>query len=69
MATEVKQLQSMNASLPIDVTLFGIITEVKPVQLLKAYMPMDVTLLGMVIEVKLVQIKYLQIALYQRFTI
>jgi hypothetical protein len=36
MVMEVKPVQFLKASLPIDVTELGIITEVKPTHLLKA---------------------------------
>ena len=44
------------ASVPMLVTLLGIVTEVKPVQCAKATSPMLVTLLGIVTEVKLLQL-------------
>ena len=47
----VKPLQFLNASFPMEVTLFGIVTEVKPLQFLNAAHPMEVTLFGMVTEV------------------
>ena len=51
MVTEVKPLQSLNATSPMEVTLFGMVTEVKPRQPLNACSPMKVTPIGMVTEV------------------
>ena len=42
--TLVSTLQSLNACLPIEVTLSGIVTLVRPVRLLNAFAPIDVTL-------------------------
>ena len=44
MVIEVKPLQPENASLSIEVTLFGMVTEVKPLQPENALYPMEVTL-------------------------
>ena len=51
----VKLLQSLNASYPMEVTLFPIVTEANPLQLQNASSPMEVTLFGMVTEVKPMQ--------------
>ena len=51
----VKPLQPLNASLPMEVTLFGMVTEVKPLQPLNASPPMEVTLFPMVTEVNPLQ--------------
>ena len=45
---------SLNASIPILVTLLGIVTEVRLLHLQNAEFPMLVTLLGMVMKVRLV---------------
>jgi len=45
----------LKASLPIVVTLLGMVTEVRELQYLKAQPPIVVTLLGMVIEVRELQ--------------
>jgi hypothetical protein len=42
----VSEEQPLNASLLIDVTLFGIAIEVRDVQFLNALLPTDVTVLG-----------------------
>ena len=47
--------QWLNASSPIDLTLFPIFTFCRRVHLLKASLPIVVTLLGMVIEVRELQ--------------
>ncbi len=49
---EVKFLQNLKASRPIEVTLSGIVIDVKPVQLSKAFSPIVVTLLVKVTDVK-----------------
>ena len=48
----VRDVQSLNASLPIVVTLFGISMLVKDSQLLNAPLPIVVTLFGIVMFVK-----------------
>ena len=52
----VKTMQPENASVPILVTLSGIVMLVKPVQPLKAELPMLVTLSGIIMLVKPVQL-------------
>ena len=49
---EVRPEQFRNATLPMLVTLLGIVMEVRPEQPLNAANPMLVTLLGMVTEVR-----------------
>ncbi len=49
---ELSSLQPPKATIPMLVTLLGIVTEVKPLQPEKAPLPMLVTLLGIVTEVK-----------------
>jgi len=44
--TFVRLVQSLNAPIPILVTLFGMVMEVRPVQPLKAESPILLTLLG-----------------------
>ena len=51
----VKFVHPVNAQLPIDITLLGMMMDVKPVQSRNAEPPICVTLFGMVMEVKLVQ--------------
>ena len=46
--TDVRPLQPEKASLPMLVTLLGMVTDVRPLQPEKASLPMLVTLLGMV---------------------
>ena len=53
---EVKPLQSHKASLPMRVTLSGIVMEVKPMQAPKAAPPMLVTPSGIMMEVKPLQL-------------
>ena len=48
-------MHPLKASLPIVVTLLGMVTEVRELQYLKAQPPIVVTLLGMVIEVRELQ--------------
>ena len=50
-----KALQPSKTSIPIDVTLLGMVTDVRPVQKLKASLPIDFTLLGMVNDFRPVQ--------------
>ena len=57
----------MKASLPIVVTLFGMVTEVRELQFSKADSPIVVTLLGMVTEVREVLKLYLQPIITQYF--
>ena len=52
---EVRLLHSLNAYLPMLVTLLGMVTEVRPEQLWNALSPMLVTLLGISMEVSLEQ--------------
>ena len=52
-------MQFRKASVPMLVTLLGMVTEVKLLQPEKALSLMVVTLLGMVTEVKLLQPQYL----------
>ena len=49
--TLVRELQLQNASVPMDVTLFGIVIEVKLIQFAKALASIVVTELGIVTEV------------------
>ena len=49
---EVRLLQSEKTSLPIDITLLGIIIEVRLLQPMKAALPINFTLLGISIEVR-----------------
>ena len=55
MATEVRPVQPLKVSPPIEVTEVGMVTEVRPVQPEKAESPILVTELGMVTEVRPVQ--------------
>ena len=43
MVTEVRPVQPLKASSPIEVTEVGMVTEVRPVQSLKANSPIEVT--------------------------
>ena len=60
-------MQSLKASLPIVVTLLGMVTEVRELQPMKAQPPIVVTLLGMVTEVRELQPMYLQPIITQYF--
>jgi hypothetical protein len=53
---EVRDAQSENASLPIDVTLEGMAIEERDEQPLNASPPIDVTLEGMAIETRAVHL-------------
>ena len=50
-----RRLQPLNALLPIDVTLLGILTDAKEVQPWNALPPIDVILLGILTDAKEVQ--------------
>ena len=67
MVTEVKDIQSLKALLPIVLTLLGMVTEVRELQPLKASCPIVVTLLPMVTEVRELQPLYLQPIITQYF--
>ena len=67
MVTEVSALQPLKASLPIALTLFGMVIEVRRLQLLKASPSIVVTLFGMVTEVRALQPSYLQPIITQYF--
>ena len=53
MVMEARLVQSVNAALPMKVTLPGMETEVRKEQLRNAALPMEVTLSGMETEVRL----------------
>ena len=59
----------LKASLPIVVTLLGMVTEVRELQPLKANCPIVVTLLGMVTEIRELQPLYLLLVDYQYYTL
>ena len=67
MVTEVRELQSVKAAIPIVVTLLGIDIEVRELQLTKAAGSIVVTLLGMITEVRELQYLYLQPIITQYF--
>ena len=58
---------SIKASLPIVVTLLGMVTEFRELQPLKALPPIFVTLFGKVTEVSALQSAYLQPIITQYF--
>ena len=58
---------SIKASLPIVVTLLGMVTEFRELQFLKAASPIVVTLFGMVTEVRELLSQYLQPIITQYF--
>lgn len=60
-------MQSLKASLPIVVTLLGMVTEVRELQPMKALSPIVVTLFEMVTEVRELQPLYLQPIITQYF--
>ena len=57
----------LKASLPILVTLLGMVTEVRELQPMKALSPIVVTLFGMVTEVRELLLLYLQPIITQYF--
>ena len=62
-------MHPLKASLPIVVTLLGMVTEVRELQPLKANCPIVVTLLGMVTEIRELQPLYLLLVDYQYYTL
>ena len=60
-------MHPLKASLPIVVTLLGMVTEVRELQSLKVLSLILVTLLGMVTEVRDLQPSYLQPIITQYF--
>ena len=52
----VSMRQEKNASLPIEVTLFGIVTLLRLLQTKNACSPIEVTLFGIVMLVRLLQL-------------
>ena len=62
-------MHPVKASLPIVVTLLGMVTEVRELQPLKANCPIVVTLLGMVTEIRELQPLYLLLVDYQYYTL
>ena len=60
-------MHPLKASLPIVVTLLGMVTEVRELQSLKVLSLILVTLLGMVTEVRDLQSPYLQPIITQYF--